>query len=338
MILPYSFLDSYTMFFMYSFIGWVVEVIYHGVTEGRFINRGFLAGPMCPVYGLGFYAAIWLFEPFIDNFFVIFFGTAAAATTVELIAGVTLFHAFHMRWWDYSDYKMNLRGYICMRFFIYWGIACSLGLYVIHPIVMWLIRHIKFQVQVGLVSFFTIILIIDLVTTIATIIGFQKKVWAFAKITSGVKIVSDKLGEQIYGGVDTITTVSEPTMSHYEQYRKLCADNKRAEKDIAAAHRAEEKAFADQFTAVERQSLRLARDAAIEARKSIIHSFKHSEQRLINVIQTGGSVIPSSVLKKLKRNVSYRELEVFAEHDDNVILDLDDDKDLENNDEDFGDI
>ena len=58
------------MFFIYSFIGWVIEVIYYGITEGKFINRGFLAGPLCPVYGLGFYAAIWFFEPFANNFMI----------------------------------------------------------------------------------------------------------------------------------------------------------------------------------------------------------------------------------------------------------------------------
>ena len=139
MTLPYPFLESYTMFFIYSFIGWIVEVIYYGVTEGRFINRGFLAGPMCPVYGIGFYAAIWLFNPFVGNFFVIFFGTATAATIVELIAGIILYHTFHMRWWDYSEYKLNFHGYICLRFYIYWGIACSLGLYVLHPAVLWVV-------------------------------------------------------------------------------------------------------------------------------------------------------------------------------------------------------
>ena len=125
MTLPYPFIESYLMFFIYSFIGWVIEVIYYGITEGKFINRGFLAGPLCPVYGLGFYAAIWFFEPFKDNFLILFFGMATACTVVELIAGLILYHAFHMRWWDYSDYKLNIGGYICLRFFIYWGIAAS---------------------------------------------------------------------------------------------------------------------------------------------------------------------------------------------------------------------
>ncbi|MBR2821652.1 MAG: putative ABC transporter permease, partial [Clostridiales bacterium] len=139
MSLPYPFVESYLMFFIYSFTGWVIEVIYYGLTEGKFINRGFLAGPLCPVYGLGFYAAIWIFEPLNDSFFIIFFGMATACTLVKLIAGVILYHTFHMRWWDYSDYKFNFRGYICLRFYVYWGIAASLGIYVLHPAVKWLI-------------------------------------------------------------------------------------------------------------------------------------------------------------------------------------------------------
>ena len=211
MTLPYPFIESYLMFFIYSFVGWVIEVIYYGITEGKFINRGFLAGPLCPVYGLGFYAAIWIFEPFKDNFLILFFGMATACTIVELIAGFILYHAFHMRWWDYSDYKLNLGGYICLRFFIYWGIAASLGMYVLHPTVKWLIAHINYPVRIGILIFFTIVLLADIVTTIITIIGFKKKFAAMEKVVTGTRAVSDKIGSQTYGAVDTIVTVSEPT-------------------------------------------------------------------------------------------------------------------------------
>ena len=124
------------MFFIYSFIGWIVEVVYYGVTEGQFINRGFLNGPICPVYGLAFYTALYFFEPLKDNVGVIFFGAATACTVVELIAGVILYHIFHLRWWDYTNYKLNFRGFICLRFYIYWGIAGTLGMYVLHPAVL----------------------------------------------------------------------------------------------------------------------------------------------------------------------------------------------------------
>ena len=317
MTLPYPFIESYLMFFIYSFVGWVIEVIYYGITEGKFINRGFLAGPLCPVYGLGFYAAIWFFEPFKDNFLILFFGMATACTIVELIAGLILYHAFHMRWWDYSDYKLNIGGYICLRFFIYWGIAASLGMYVLHPAVKWIIAHINYPIRIGILIFFTVILVIDLVTTIITIIGFKKKFAAMEKVVSGTKAVSDKIGSQIYGAVDTIVTVSEPTRNHYEQYRKLIAENRQQEKELAAQHRAEEKAFANQFTEVEKESLRRAKAQASNAVGSLVHSFKRNEQRLVRVVWVRSTDAGAAVMKFIKRKTESGNDEIFDIDDEN---------------------
>ena len=317
MTLPYPFIESYMMFFIYSFIGWVIEVIYYGITEGKFINRGFLAGPLCPVYGLGFYAAIWIFEPFKDNFMILFFGMATACTIVELIAGFILYHAFHMRWWDYSDYKLNLGGYICLRFFIYWGIAASLGMYVLHPAVKWLIAHITYPFRLGILIFFTVILLADLVTTIITIVGFKKKFQAMEKVVTGTRAVSDKIGSQIYGAVDTIVTVSEPTRNHYEQYRKLLTENRRQEKELAAQHRAEEKAFANQFTEVEKESLRLAKESVSDAMSSMVSSFKKNEQRLVRVVWVRSTDAGAAVMRFIKRKTENGNDEIFDLGDEN---------------------
>ena len=316
MILPYPFVESLLMFFIYSFVGWVVEVVYYGITEGKFINRGFLAGPLCPVYGLGFYAAIWIFEPLRNHFFIIFFGMATACTIVELIAGVILYHTFHMRWWDYSDYKLNFRGYICLRFFIYWGIAASLGIYVLHPTVKWLIAHINSPVRIGIVVFFSVILIADIITTIITIVGFKKKFEAMEKVVTGTKAVSDLIGSQIYGAVDTIVTVSEPTRNHYEQYRKLLADNRKQERELAAQHRAEEKAFANQFTEAEKASLRLAKEQASNAMVSFVRSFKKNEQRLVKVVMVRSGDAGAAVMRFIKGRTETGSDEIFNIGDD----------------------
>ena len=320
MSLPYPFIESYLMFFIYSFIGWGIEVVYYGLTEGKFINRGFLAGPLCPVYGLGFYAAIWLFEPFKTNFFIIFFGMAASCTLVELIAGVILYHTFHMRWWDYSEYKFNFRGYICLRFFIYWGIAASLGIYVLHPSVKWLIAKINTPVRYGIVIALTIILIADIITTIITIIGFKKKFAAIEKMSHGVKGVSDMIGTGIYSAVDTIVTVSEPTRNHYDQYRKLIEQNRQQERELAAQHRAEEKAFANQFTEAEKASLRLAKDQAVSTIGSLVRSFKKNEQRLVKVVMVRPSDAGAAVMRFIKRRTV---------NDDAELFDLEEDESLE---------
>lgn len=300
--LPYNFVDSYCMFFIYSFLGWNLEVIYYGVTEERFINRGFLSGPICPVYGLGFYAAVWIFAPLANNFFIIFFGMAAACTVVELIAGEILYHTFHMRWWDYSDYKLNYKGYICLRFFIYWGIACSLGIYALHPAVLTLVSHITLPVKAVLLVAFTILMVTDIIVTIATIIGFQKKVRAFTMVSSGMKMVSDKLGSGVYGTVDTIVTVSEPTKKHYDEYRKLIAENRRIEKEMAAAHRAAERAFAEQFTDAEKASLKLAKQAAGDSVKSFMSTLKQGERRLAGIVTVGYGASKKTVMALIRRS------------------------------------
>ena len=311
MILPYPFADSYMMFFIYSFIGWIIEVVYYGITEGKFINRGFLAGPLCPVYGIGFYAAIWFFEPFKDNFFIIFFGMAAACTIVELFAGMILYHAFHMRWWDYSDYKLNFKGYICLRFFLYWGIAASLGIYALHPCVKWSIAHMPKTVRMVVLIVFTVILIVDIITTIITIIGFKKKFRAMEKVVTGVKGVSDMIGSGIFGAVDTIVTVSEPTRNHYEQYRKLIDDNRREERELAAQHRAEEKAFANQFTEIEKASIKRAKNQASNAVGNVLRSFKKNEQRLVSAVVVRSTDAGAAVMRFIKNRISDDDSELF---------------------------
>ena len=131
-----GFFDSISMFFIYGFMGWVIEVVYNGISDGKFINRGFLNGPICPMYGIGFYGVIIILTPFLNNFTMLFFGSMAITTLVELIAGIVLYKVFQLRWWDYSQFKFNLKGFICLRFSIYWGIACTLGLRVIQPAVL----------------------------------------------------------------------------------------------------------------------------------------------------------------------------------------------------------
>ena len=236
---------------------------------------------------------------------------AAACTIVELIAGVILYHAFHMRWWDYSDYKLNFRGYICLRFYIYWGIAASLGIYVLHPLVKHLIYLIHYPVKIGILVFFTVILVTDLVTTIITIAGFKKKFEAMEKVVSGTKVVSDLIGSQIYGAVDTVVTVSEPTRNHYEQYRKLIDENRRQERELAAQHRAEEKAFANQFTEAEKESLRLAKEQAMNTAGSLLSSFKKNEKRLVKVVMVRSSDAGAAVMRLIKRKTESGNNEIF---------------------------
>ena len=115
-------------FLVYSFGGWVVEVIFHAVALGKVINRGFLNGPVCPVYGFGALSVFALLNTIqsgghqMSEGMIFVFGFVLA-TAVELIAGWLLDVCFHARWWDYSDKPLNFHGYICLFSAIGFGIA-----------------------------------------------------------------------------------------------------------------------------------------------------------------------------------------------------------------------
>ena len=115
-------------FLIYSFGGWVVEVIFHAVALGKVINRGFLNGPVCPVYGFGVLSVFALLNTIqgsgrqMSDGMIFVFGIVLA-TAVELVAGWLLDVCFHARWWDYSDKPFNFHGYICLEFSLIWGLA-----------------------------------------------------------------------------------------------------------------------------------------------------------------------------------------------------------------------
>ena len=85
-------------FLLYSFLGWCLEVAFHAVTMGKIVNRGFLNGPLCPIYGFGMTAVILTLRPVEDNLFLLFTGGTVFATLIELIGGFVLLKLFHMRW------------------------------------------------------------------------------------------------------------------------------------------------------------------------------------------------------------------------------------------------
>ena len=100
------------LFMIYSFMGWIYETAFCTIKGGKWENRGFLNGPLCPVYGIGFYGVVLLLRPLAYNFFLLFFGSAFICTFVEFWAGFILYQIFEMRWWDYINEKYNFMGFI----------------------------------------------------------------------------------------------------------------------------------------------------------------------------------------------------------------------------------
>ena len=114
-------------FLIYSFLGWCVEVAYAAVTRGKLVNRGFLNGPVCPIYGFGMLALLFALTPLLDNNLLLFVGGVIIPSAIELAGGWLLYRLYHTRWWDYTDRPFNVGGFICLEFSLYWGLGSEIG-------------------------------------------------------------------------------------------------------------------------------------------------------------------------------------------------------------------
>lgn len=119
-------------FFLYSFLGWVWESCYVSVRKRRWVNRGFMHGPMLPLYGSGAMVVLIATIPVRDNLWMVFIMGMIGATTLEYITGVTMERMFHVRYWDYRNMKFNIKGYICPLATLCWGGFSILMVRVIH--------------------------------------------------------------------------------------------------------------------------------------------------------------------------------------------------------------
>lgn len=131
-------------FIVYAFGGWILEFGYAWYQEGRFINRGFLFGPFCPIYAFGALALIIALQPWLGSLLVLFLGSALLASMVEYVTGFGLEKLFNQKCWDYGDRPFNLHGRISLRFSIYWGIGGVILLRYIQPLVNELIEQIPY--------------------------------------------------------------------------------------------------------------------------------------------------------------------------------------------------
>lgn len=120
-------------FFIYSFLGWVTEEIFAAFKYGRFINRGFLNGPMCPVYGISMFVILNVLSDYSLQPFWQVIGAIGIVTVIEYVTGALLRKITGRRFWDYRNMPYNLNGYICLRYSIFWGILAAVALWLIQP-------------------------------------------------------------------------------------------------------------------------------------------------------------------------------------------------------------
>ena len=181
-------------FLIYACIGWCTEVIFAAVSEGKFVNRGMLSGPVCPIYGFGVVLVILCLESVRDNLIILFVCSVILTSLLELATGFILEKFFSEKWWDYSEIPFNFHGYICLKFSIMWGLACVFVMKIVHPVIQRAVGIVPHTVGIVLLIFLYAALAADVVLTVITLLGLKNrfdKVWEIEKKLRGV---SDRIG------------------------------------------------------------------------------------------------------------------------------------------------
>ena len=190
-------------FLVYSFLGWCTEVAYQAVKRGQIINRGFLNGPVCPIYGFGVLAVFRMLEAagegdlHVQNAFMVFIFGVVLATAIELFGGWMLDKLFHARGWDYADQPFNLHGYICLEFSIIWGLGILLVVRGVNPAVTHALSLVPERVGWVLIVIFMAVFIADLIISVLVMTGLNKRMAEIDEMREKMRVVSNDLSERI---------------------------------------------------------------------------------------------------------------------------------------------
>lgn len=118
---------------LYSFLGWVWESSYVSILEKKLVNRGFVTGPVCTIYGVGALSVYLILRPLAGRWVLLFFSGVFLATALEYVTAVVMETLFHTSWWDYTEQRFNYKGRICLGSSIGWGLATLLLFAVLQP-------------------------------------------------------------------------------------------------------------------------------------------------------------------------------------------------------------
>ncbi len=161
-------------FVLYSMVGWLYESVLCSITGRKLVNRGFLNGPYCPIYGAGAVLDLLLLG-WIDNPVLIFFAGMLVTGTVEYFTSWAMEKLFHAKWWDYSGWKFNLNGRICLAGLLVFGAMSVLMIKVVHPFVTRITDGLPDVAVIVLAAVLAVVMAADTVFTVVSFKDFNKK-------------------------------------------------------------------------------------------------------------------------------------------------------------------
>lgn len=196
-------------FLVYSLLGWIWETIYVSYQERRFVYRGFLTGPYCPIYGFGVLILLTVLKPLYDMPWLLFIAGVVAMSLLEYVSSYVLEKVFHQRWWDYSNELFNIRGRIAIKSSLFWGVMCVVIVMLIQPHVVRLADTIL-QVGMWLPIAIVAVFLADATHTTIRLTGFnnllrQLQISLGEQADQFTTVINEKVQELRRGGRPRVT-------------------------------------------------------------------------------------------------------------------------------------
>lgn len=168
-----SFSIIIVLFILYSICGWIVEEIDMLIVERKLVNRGFLIGPYCPIYGFGCLAFVFLLNRYLEDPLALFVMAVVICAILEYVTSYLMEKIFKTRWWDYSDQPFNINGRICLGTLILFGIGGLAVCYLVHPFFIGILNSIPTTILNIIAIILLLIFILDNIVSFNIILNFK---------------------------------------------------------------------------------------------------------------------------------------------------------------------
>ncbi len=185
----YTWYQWLLFFYIYCFIGWVIESTYVSVRSFHFVNRGFLRLPLLPLYGSGAILMLWLCLPVKGNLLLVFLFGMAGASILEYATGYVMERLFKMKYWDYTYKPFNINGYICLGTSLAWGFLTLLLTEVVHRPLEWLVLPLSRTACITVVLLISVVFIIDTIRSVKEALDLGRILESLTKIKAELEEV-----------------------------------------------------------------------------------------------------------------------------------------------------
>ena len=169
-----NFIFYFFLFFIYSVLGWIVEVTYVGFIDKKVVNRGFLIGPYLPIYGYSAIIMVLYLNQYKENPLTVFILAMVVCTFLEYITSYIMEKIFKARWWDYSNLKFNINARVCLKNSLLFGILSIILIYLLNPLLVKLINKMNNTWLIVITIICLVIYLVDKIISFNIVMKLKK--------------------------------------------------------------------------------------------------------------------------------------------------------------------